>query len=376
MTMRGLKIWMICIITMLQLIACTNGDDEPKNVLTIYVYGPGNQQSTRGEGDGDITASEAESSVKNLQIWVFETGTNNLVGYLEPSDLPSDNVVKVYQMAVSNSFAYSSSESRPHVDVYVAANVSGLSLGENSTRDELEVAMLGPSAFGTGLAPVTDITTSGLPMSGVLRNQTVVGDAPVLRIGNYENMAEVTLKRAVSKVRFVFCQPSGHTTAEDLNITKLELDGSMIPTNEYLFLGSDGNKYRIGTAYNTDAYTLQENIGSVCSNDSPIQYAYSNQTAQEYETLISTGVTNNELTQAGPFYLHETDKRLSGLIYYKVGTTEMTPVPFAIEEGGNFWRNHSWIVYAYRSSGGLELSVVQVDDWTDATAEEHSVHNW
>ena len=50
----------------------------------------------------DVAANIYENAIYNLQIWVFETGTNELVGYLKPDTYPTDDVMgTVYQMTVS-----------------------------------------------------------------------------------------------------------------------------------------------------------------------------------------------------------------------------------------------------------------------------------
>ena len=46
---------------------------------------------------------------------------------------------------------------------------------------------------------------------------------------------------------------------------------------------------------------------NVCDN--PAVYNYTSQGAQEYEDLIDQGVTAGHLTQSGPYYFRETDKK-------------------------------------------------------------------
>jgi hypothetical protein len=135
-------------------------------------------------------------------------------------------------MIVDDDFA----QHKPDVDVYVLANVGpgncGVSLfNESSTRDELrDNAKITEAHFG--LSPLmTEIPTEGIPMVGVLRNQPVIGDAPVLRIGTQTSMANVRLERAVSKMRFVFANTEGD---DDLVIKKITLNAGMMPTEEYL----------------------------------------------------------------------------------------------------------------------------------------------
>ena len=155
-----------------------------------------------------------ESAVNKLQIWVFESGTGNAVGYLETTETSSLNTTVSgvsYQIPVSDEFA----QHKPAVDVIVLANVasdnSGCSFSRSSTREELLNAKMGEGYFGLSTL-TTSVPASGLPMSGMLKNQTVTGEAPVLRIGTVSQMATVSLVRVVSKLRFAFANTDGANT--------------------------------------------------------------------------------------------------------------------------------------------------------------------
>ena len=369
---RHINRWWLVSLLLVLLTACSDSDSEGGNspdkpssadpVLTFYVYAPERPMITRASDD-DVAANTYENAIYNLQIWVFETGTNELVGYLNPDTYPTDDVMgTVYQMTVSKHFANASP--KPNVDVYVVANANaaGLSsLGENTSREELEEAKIGSEYFGVG-SPVTNITTKGLPMSGVLRDQTIIGSEPVLTIGTEETMAKVRLLRAVSKVRFVFSRETG---VSPVTITNITIDGNMIPTEEYVFL-EDNKTYHIGQTYETLAATLlKKPTGEIKYCDEPTDYVYTDQTSQEYEPLIDNGVSEEKLTQAGPYYFKESDKKISGMITYKVGNALPQNIPFymSVEDiNKRFVRNHSWIVYAYyNGSSGEPIITVWVD---------------
>lgn len=359
------------VMTMLLLTLCSCGSEKQETVtgdpvLTFYVYAPDRPIPTRAAQIDPLTR---ESDIHSLQIWVFESGTNTLVGYLQPNEMPT-TAGKVYQMKVSEAFAYA--VTRPHVDVYVVANMAAvdLTLTEETDRTTLENTVIGGNYF----IPQKEVTEKGLPMSGVLRDQTVVGDNPILRIGDYANMAKVKLTRDVSKVRFVFCKATG----TELSIKSLQIDGNMIPTTEYVFLGTDGNNYHVGNSYVPNAISLSETIadGDVKSCDSPATYAYVSQDAQDYENLIDQGVREGKLTQRGPYYFRETDKKLSGVLKYQIGDNAVSEVTFSTAASGSFARNHSWIVYAYYESGDfLQLNTLYVKNWENLI-EEHNVYNW
>ena len=353
---------------LLLLTACSSDGDTGSTespVLTIYVFAPEHPLLIRA---ADINASVEESAIHSLQIWVFETGTNHLVGYLAPSDLPTEEGV-VYRMEVSKHFA--DAVTRPNVDVFVVANTAsvGLTLTGLTTRSELEDAVIGNAYF----SPSTVIPETGLPMSGVLRNQPVVGDSPILRIGDYGDMAKVQLTRAVSKVRFVFSQ----TTGEALSIQNIRIDGNMIPQEEYLFLGTDGKNYHVGSSYKAGITDLLSSpLTPINGCENPTAYNYTSQGAQAYETLIDQGVSEGELTQGGPYYFRETDKKISGSITYKVGNEEVKSVPFSTTAAGSFSRNHSWIVYAYYEGlSGMQIITVDVTPWEEKD-DSHTIYNW
>lgn len=399
---------------MLLLTACSSsykdeeqGGEQPPTVITFYVYASEKPIPTRADADKLIEALEAENEIHSFQIWVFThdvvEGIPRLVGYLEPSDKPTDEGT-VYQMVVSQEFA--NAATKPKVDVFVLANAAsvGLTFDENTTKDELEAAVIGEVYFGVNPPCSTIDSDKGLPMSGVLLDRPVVGDNPVLRIGtdSYSGMDKVLLQRAVSKVRFVFCQQDGLPEDSKLKITGITLNGVDVnnanapcgfPKQEFLFLTNDGNDYHIvdgESPYITDVTILplptgEEDLPVAECND-PSQYIYMTQTAQDYEDLINGGVNKKnadtgepdpDLTAVGPFYFRETDKLLSGTISYKIGDSEETQTkPFTMNTGSNFYRNHSWIVYAYYGSEGLDVLTVYFKQWNIVGPYDRTVYNW
>lgn len=376
--------------------ACSSSEEnetvkEQPTVITFYVYAPDRPLPTRA-GDDQVNALTDESKVNSLQIWVFthdDTNQDNdgkLVGYLSPKEMPTVDGT-VYQMEVSKEFANAAPGERPHVDVYVAANTAavGLSLGMNSSRDVLDAASFGNDDFGVS-TPCSTISGNGLPMSGVLRNQEVKGENPVLRIGNnYDNMAKVQLQRAVSKIRFVFSQQKGGN--EQLTITGVTLHGKVgnvdygFPYTEFLFLRDED--YRIGSDYVPGATTIPLPSEPIPESNDPADYIYDTSvfaTAQAYEAKIDDGLKATdahakELTQVGPFYFRETDKILRGTIDYMIGGGEVQHKDFSMDLQSNFYRNHSWIVYAFYGSSGLDVLTVYVNQWT-TNQQNHSLYNW
>ena len=373
--------------------ACSGGGDDGENtpvtpdqqpVLTFYVYAPERPMMTRAN---EVSATDEENAIHNMQIWVFETSTNTLVGYLAPTSFPTTAEGQVYQMNVSKEFA--NAATKPKVDVYVVANGrSTTTLNASTTREQLEAAVMGESDFGVSTSTLQKgVPTGGLPMTGVLRDKTIGGENPVLRVEDGGNMAKVRLLRMVSKVRYVFCKG----VSETLPINGITIGANLIPTTEYLFL-TDKNYRIVEDAYHaseTNLITATE-IPNVKECGNPMKYDINtitpSPTAQDYEDLIDRGVNGDaehhidaDLTLAGPFYFKESDKKLSGKIFYKPPGGTATYIPYSMktdDSNSSFTRNHSWIVYAYYEGlSGMQIIVVDVTPW-DERDENHSVYNW
>ena len=384
--------WMLI---MLLLIACSGDGDSSETkqptVINVYVFAPDKPIITRGDiGEVDpIDNSINESKITSLQIWVFEHNTDNLISYHSPESVTNLNsgTGATYQLSASN--AFTDAETKPQVDVYVVANVTaantGISLGEGTTRTALEAALIEDNYFGLNTL-TNQVPDAGLPMSGVLRGVSVTGSAPVYKISN------VTLTRTVSKIRFVFSREKVGDTETDVpvKINSIKLDASMIPTQEYLFLetGENASAFRVGSYGTDDAkefLPIVENqvqpLPDIAQNADPMAYSYqAGQDAQEYEDLIETGLNKTpapELTQVGPFYLRESEKKLTGSITFQRGEdgTTAKPVTFKMHTAGDFSRNHTWIVYAYYSASGLVAVTVVVKDWNDVQ-QPYEVVNW
>ena len=363
--------WMLAISFLLLAVACSSSDDTEgteaqQTMLSVYVYSPEHPLLIRSDV-GQVSPTLDESKVNKLQIWVFESESGTLVGYLETKEgetaLLNVSEGAVYQLPVTDDFV----RRKPQVDVYVLANVDdsncGVTLTGSSTRAAINTAYLNENYFGLA-SLVTSIPADGLPMSGVLKNQDVVGEAPVLRVGT-SSIATVKVTRAVSKVRFVFANTTGAST---LKIKRITLDEEVHPTSEYLIPRTET------LLYNPTEATLWSGEETAVEKDNPEDYVYHTQTAQEYETLID----QSGLTQMGPFYLRESDRRLTGVITYTIGDGVEHTRAFQMANAGDFLRNHTWIVYAYHQGGGyLLLDAVYVKDWNFLNEDvDHAIYNW
>lgn len=373
--------WLLgSIMTVLLCTACSSDYDEevvttPK--LKIHVYVPGHPVITRADIGpvNPIQKLEAEKYVWSLHIWVFRHDNGSLVGYLHPS---ANKLMEqgTYLMDVTDEFA----NERPSVDVYVLANATadncGLTtaLNESTTRTQLDNALIDADHFGL-TNHVTVVPNDGLPMSGVLKEQTVGGEAPVLTTGT------VQVVRAVSKVRFIFSQAK--TDDRTLTINSISFNDGMIPTTEYLFLNAayTDRSSRPGGGYVTGATPFTPDDGfTVPQSVNPGIYVYTGgQTGQQYEDLINNELTGTEpeLAEVGPYYLRESDKLIKGNINYQIGTDPAKDKEFTMAAAGDFSRNHTWIVYGYfAGNDNLRIIAVSFTPWTTLPSAERTVYNW
>lgn len=409
------------------IMACASYNDEEETqyesaVLKIYVFPPDRPIVTRAD-NGNVDATEQENAINSLRVWVFEHHDPNdesdedrdkdgyPVGYISTTseNLPfGQGTQATLTMEVSDDFA----SRKPNVDVYVMANVTkadydlAFDLDKNTTRAQLNAALIGIDNFGL-TSPVASVPDDGLPMTGVLKNKLVRGDAPVFRVVSSEanDLANVKLVRAVSKVHFVFCSDSNDDVAH--TVESISLDGGVIPTTEYLFLngpysadgGGDpitlnGYRYKVGNSYESAATLMNTSTSIVpCHSDkSPGDFIWDPDatvplTGQEYEDLIKEGLTPREvegvtkpdLNDLGTYYLRESDKNVTGTITYDVDKSATFKL---IEKDadfvpGDFGRNHTWIVYGYFSySGKLNVITVKVKEWQTQSQTQHGVYNW
>ena len=376
---------------MLVLCACSGGSSEPEvevkkqpTVLDIYVYAPDKPAITRSDNGNVAADSDNEKKISSLHIWVFRHSDGTLMGYLNP-DVTSLSATgnAMYQIVMPDEFV----TTKPNVDVYVLANVTAAkcdlsALDQSVSRSQLEGILIGHKDASDyyGLTTlVTEAPTVGLPMSGVLKNQPVYGEAPVLRIGTSEHIATLQLVRAVSKMRFVFSR------ADDRNyvVNNIILDGGTMPTQEYLFLDGAYPTYRLKvkkangvTVYEELSTKLIENVTVNNKCDDPSEYAYVSGDGQDYENTINTAVTKEKVSDLGRFYLRESDIKLTGKINYKVDEGSSKEATFSMKADGDFSRNHTWIVYAYFMNGNLlNVNVVDVKSWTPYPGSGE-VYNW
>lgn len=373
----------------LSAVACRNRDMEADRAeLAVSIYIP-DLTATKGEA-GPVSPLDAEKQFSSLQIWVFFSGgtmDGGLVGYKEFSaaelagtGLPNAAVTR-FGMPLTGEMFRLLSAADARVDVFAVANAASATAtppGAGTLRSELEAITLSGSYFGGD--PLTmSVPAAGLPMSGVLKAAPVTGDYPVL------NVSTLTLTRAVSKIRFVFCQQGTPATdsapAVPRNTTcfvrSISFDGTegghdcQIAESEKLFTthtyGDTGNPFEISSytplssVISGDGDVLLPNTQIACAEDPETLLfrgtGHEAESAREYEERLNQAIAAS--SQVGDIYLRETDKTISGTIRYSIGGEERTAA-FSMGVDDVFTRNHSWILLAWfaEATRTLQLRIV------------------
>lgn len=376
----GLRALFLLPVLLMLCVSCSDDEEEYVPKLNIYVYAPDRATVTRGE----VVPTEEEALIHNLQIWVFRSSDpSKLVASLtltKESELQGLNSNKSvsYSIALSDrSFA----EKPEPVDVYVLANVGfNEYLGSVNSSDVLENAVFnGGHFFGFTQYPSYQAVSTvpadkGVPMSGVARGKSVIDRNNVLHV----NEANLKLVRTVSKIRFVMSSMEG---LEQVFIDRITLNPGMLYTKERFFLNGDHPSYWVeGDPFTEEVLLVKgDRVNPVVQIEDPSVYAYSSSmTDVYYEDLVNQGIAAGELTEKGPIYLPESDKRLSGTIWFRLGSTgQLMSASFSMSTG-NFRRNQTWVVYAYyMGSSKLEINTVKVVDWEKVDPPfDHNVPNW
>lgn len=360
--------------------------------LMVSLYIPG-ATMTRAE-TGMVNPLSEELKFTSLRIWVFLTDTGELISYkcfqnsndkpLNQTGLPNSTITR-FGLPLSDEMFRLLSATHPAVDVYAVANVESAVAdvpGENTSRQDLDQIVI--NKIGAAWPLTRAVPDAGLPMSGVLKGAIVTGGYPVL------NITTVILTRAVSKIRFVFCQQgipaTGETSAVIANdaceIVSISFDGTtggkdcQIATTERLFTDK---AFDLGDApgYVALSATLAGQDGNPVIPNSSLSIVedpeslffrgQGNETesAEHYESRLDAAIS--AASQVGPIYFRETDKRISGKINYRTTPGgDIQSTAFSMDAGDVFSRNHTWIVYAcfVEETMKLQLKVVVLDwDW-------------
>lgn len=344
---------------------------EPELQVSLYIPGT---TITKAE-TGTVNPLTEELRITSLQIWAFlsEDGTpvsyKNFSTNLEQAGISHSTTIRLGLPLKQTMFQYLTTTPRPNVDVYAVANMASatdMELDENTTRDALDAVVV--NQIG-GNSPLTmAVPEAGLPMSGVIKRGDVTGGYPVL------NITTVKLIRAVSKIRFVFCQqgiPATETVDatvgnEACEIVGISFDGGdncQVGASERLFtakpfdLGDAPEYTPLSSSLSGNPLIPNSKLSVVEDPEVLFFRGFGNETesAEHYEQRLDAAVAAE--SQVGPIYLRETDKPISGTISYRITSDgEIKTAHFSMSDDV-FSRNHTWIVFACFMEETMKLTL-------------------
>lgn len=263
----------------------------------------------------------------------------------------------------------------------MAEKLNGKDLRSITRADLQKVTFDDPFGITTGgKAQTTKVPEGkGLPISRAITNIEIADHVADTEIEAKNKGISIPLVRAVSKLHFYFARKAGDDAMTgNVKVTKIEIDGNTFPTESYVFpdeedyATADANKAATSNKYGTPSYVATplkldgvENTG-IKAVTNPLAYQRGEtETAQTYMNRMNTEIGEHNLS-----YLRETNKPITGKIYYQLaeGGSEKHQ-EFKIPSSGNAIRNRELVVYGYFLQGGALCLDWQVMPWNKVTSE-------
>lgn len=358
--------------------------------------------TSRAGGTGNIGNDETqanpnqESDIHSIKVWVFKSGTK---GEAKPIAYKEDNTPTAVGGGTANG-TYTlnlrflrkiNGEELKNIDLYILANSESTNMADklNSkdfrsiTRADLQGVTFDDS-FGItaeGKAQTTEVPNGkGLPISRAITNIAIADHVADTEAGAKGKGISIPLVRAVSKLHFYFARSAdADALTENVKVTRIEIDGNTFPTESYVFpdeedyTKADANKAATSNKYGTPSYVATplkldgvENAKIKAVTD-PLAYKRDEktETAQTYMDRMNKEIGGHNLS-----YLRETNKPITGKIYYQLAEGgSVKSQGFTIPSSGNAIRNRELVVYGYFLQGGALCLDWQVMPWNKVTSE-------
>ena len=337
-----------------------------------------------------------ESDIHSIKVWVFKSGTGasaNPIAYKKdtPTAVDGSTVNRTYTLNL-RFLRKINGEELKNIDLYILANSESTNMADNEklkgkdlrsiTRADLQGVTF-DDPFGItaeGKAQTTEVPTGkGLPISRAITNIEIADHVADTEIEAKDKGISIPLVRAVSKLHFYFARKdAADALTGNVKVTRIEVDGNTFPTASYVFpdeepyASADANKAATSGKYETPTYvasTLKlDGVENAKIKPVPDPLTYKrgdSETAQAYMDRM-----NNEIGGHDLCYLRETNKPITGKIYYKLaeGDYERSQ-EFTIPSSGNAIRNRELVVYGYFLQGGALCLDWQVMPWNKVTSE-------
>ena len=372
------------------------GDEAYLN-LSFSTASTTTSRASRAENIGnDETQANpnAESDIHSIKVWVFKSGTGasaNPIAYKEDTPTAVGGATANGSYTLSLRFLRKiNGEELKNIDLYILANSESTNMADklkgkdlrSITRADLQGVTF-DDPFGItaeGKAQTTEVPTGkGLPISRAITNIEIANHVADTEIEAKGKEISIPLVRAVSKLHFYFARKAGEDAYTDnVKVTRIEIDGNTFPTASYIFpdeedyATADANKSATSGKYGTPTYvatTLKldgvENTGIKAVTD-PLSYQRGpSETAQDYMDRMNKEIGGHDLC-----YLRETNKPITGKIYYQLAEGDFErSKEFTIPSEGNAIRNRELVVYGYFLQGGALCLDWQVMPWNKVTSE-------
>ena len=318
----------------------------------------GSTTGTSGSPGQDETSPNPteEEKIYSIRVWAFKSGPDENampIGFKAETGLSatgSHNVsMKLLRKAAGN---------LESIDLYILLNAESIGVldGNNCntmTRQELKAATFS-SNFGIktdGSPQAPTVPDAGLPISRVITNINVKNNIADNAAAAAANPVSVPLVRAVSKLHFFFARKTGKDT-ESVTVTKIEVNGETLTAASPVFPEAATNAEKdtkgLKGSFNGLTYLTKNLIfGDIATDqikpvDDPKTYIRQpGEKAQDYMDRLSY------LQEGCKSYLRETDKTITGKIYFKSNeAVAERSVVFKIPDA---YRNHELVVYGYFS---------------------------
>ena len=371
------------------------GDEAYLN-LSFSTASTTTSRASRAEdiGNNETQANpNQESDIHSIKVWVFKSGTGasaNPIAYKEdntPTAVGGGTANGTYTLNL-RFLRKINGEELKNIDLYILANSESTNMADklngknlrSITRAELQRVTF-DNPFGItaeGKAQTTEVPNDkGLPISRAITNIELAKHVADTEIEAKGKGIKIPLVRAVSKLHFYFARKANANT-ENVKVTKIEIDGETFPTASYIFpdeeeyTKADANKAATSNKYGTPSYVSTllkldgvENTG-IKKVEDPLTYKRgATETAQAYMDRMNTEIGGHNLS-----YLRETNKPITGKIYYQLtdGSIEKSQ-GFTIPSSGKAIRNRELVVYGYFLKGGALCLDWQVMPWNKVSSE-------
>lgn len=377
--------------------APATGDEAYLNLSFSTASTTTSRASRAGNIGNDETQANpnAESDIHSIKVWVFKSGTGasaNPIAYKEdtPTAVGGGTVNSNYTLNL-RFLRKINGEELKNIDLYILANSESTNMADklngkdlrSITRADLQGVTF-DNPFGItaeGKAQTTEVPTGkGLPISRAITNIELANHVADTEAGAKNKGISIPLVRAVSKLHFYFARKAGDDALTgNVKVTRIEIDGNTFPTESYVFpdeedyTKADANKAATSNKYGTPSYVSTllkldgvENTGIKAVTD-PLAYKRDEktETAQTYMDRMNKEIGGHNLS-----YLRETNKPITGKIYYQLAEGGIEDSrEFTIPSSGNAIRNRELVVYGYFLQGGALCLDWQVMPWNKVTSE-------